>query len=227
MKSKQYLLVGLFAGFALIALVGNLAAETISVADPNLLSGKSAAASTVNVGFSPAYVMDGKAVVDGGVNADWVSLGTSPYDSSPRLAIWGFDNSYTITHIRIWGAGDLDPAQCAIKSSTSLITPTTGSFPANQGDSYETTLVALSAMPTRMTDGTAGDLPWQMYYWDFEVSAPEGTQSLFFQFVRASGKTRVRICEVQAYGEVPEPGTLMLLSTSLIGLLAYAWRKRK
>jgi hypothetical protein len=26
---------------------------------------------------------------------------------------------------------------------------------------------------------------------------------------------------------IPEPGTLVLLGTSLIGILAYAWRKRK
>ena len=28
-------------------------------------------------------------------------------------------------------------------------------------------------------------------------------------------------------GTVPEPGTIVLLITGLIGLLAYAWRKRK
>ncbi|MCD4728661.1 MAG: PEP-CTERM sorting domain-containing protein [Pirellulales bacterium] len=27
--------------------------------------------------------------------------------------------------------------------------------------------------------------------------------------------------------KIPEPGTLVLLATGLIGLLCYAWRKRK
>lgn len=37
----------------------------------------------------------------------------------------------------------------------------------------------------------------------------------------------VGLSEVQVFGTVPEPNTLMLLATGLIGLLCYAWRKRR
>ena len=35
------------------------------------------------------------------------------------------------------------------------------------------------------------------------------------------------IANMTISGEVPEPGTIVLLTTGLVGLLAYAWRKRK
>lgn len=37
----------------------------------------------------------------------------------------------------------------------------------------------------------------------------------------------VRLDNTGAYGPVPEPGTLSLVATGLLGLLAYAWQKRK
>ncbi len=40
-------------------------------------------------------------------------------------------------------------------------------------------------------------------------------------------KTRSCLVDEVSIGVVPEPGTLALLATGLIGLLCYAWRKRK
>ena len=37
----------------------------------------------------------------------------------------------------------------------------------------------------------------------------------------------MQISEVALYSAIPEPGTLTLVITGLVGLLAYAWRKRK
>jgi hypothetical protein len=46
--------------------------------------------------------------------------------------------------------------------------------------------------------------------------------------VRTSSSTLMQISEVKLFGEqVPEPSTTVLLGGGLIGLLAYAWRKRK
>jgi len=49
----------------------------------------------------------------------------------------------------------------------------------------------------------AGDQPWQMYYIEYMVSAPAGTQSLLFDF-GDSGRTR--IVEVQAFLTSTLPG---------------------
>jgi hypothetical protein len=47
------------------------------------------------------------------------------------------------------------------------------------------------------------------------------------QIVTYSNYTIVNEIDVAGSATVPEPGTLALLATGLIGLLAYAWRKRR
>ena len=168
--------------------------EEPAVSDINILSGASAAGSSTENDWYPQTATDGNAVVTDGVNSDWVAPNG---DANPRLAVWGFNSGFN--KIRIWGAGDLDPNEVEIKSSTSLITPTDSAFAEDLTDSYETLLLEMTTpaemVATRITDGMYGDLPWQMYYWEYTVNAPEGTQSLFFDFGE-SGRTR--ICEVQA-----------------------------
>jgi hypothetical protein len=42
-----------------------------------------------------------------------------------------------------------------------------------------------------------------------------------------SGNGGFRMVALTGPAPIPEPGTLVLIATGLIGLLAYAWRKRK
>lgn len=178
--------------------------EEPAVSDINILSGLPASGSsmdkeTPDKPWSPEYVTDGKVVVTGGEYADWV---TDSSETAPRLAIWNVSSGFN--KIRIWGAGDLDPDEVEIKSSTSLVTPASEEFAADLTDSYETVLLEMtSTAGHRITDGMAGDLPWQMYYWDYTVNVPDGTQSLFFDF-GTSGRTR--IVEVQAMMTTVLPG---------------------
>lgn len=48
-----------------------------------------------------------------------------------------------------------------------------------------------------------------------------------YQFTGSSGTQGPRVAEVLAIASVPEPSTFVLLVAGLIGLLAYAWRKRR
>ena len=176
-----------------------------SVSADNVLSGMNASASSYDEAIPgnpwlPETATDGKAVVTDGEQCDWVTHPSS--DTNPRLAVWGINGG--MNTIRIWGAGDLDPDVVEIRSSTSLITPTTYEFPANLADSYETVLVEMtSTAGAWIADGMAGDRPWQMYYIDYAVNVPAGTQSLLFDF-GDSGRTR--IVEVQGFMTPALPG---------------------
>jgi hypothetical protein len=77
--------------------------------------------------------------------------------------------------------------------------------------------------------GTFYDYSFTFYGSDFvtgKKGAPKAGDVLKIGFVIGVGTyiTDVRLDEVMG---VPEPSTLVLLASGLIGLLAYAWRKRK
>lgn len=221
MKLRQSMIVGLLVAIS-VAAVSVSANATPIVSDDNLLSGETAASSSFVPDQAPALAVDGKAAVTGGANCDLIVN-----DPEPRLVVSGFNSP--ISTIRIWGIGDVDPTAVTIKSSTSLITPTTGSFASDLHTSFETPLVPYTNSLTWTAAGTSGDQPWAVHYLEYSVSAPKGTQSLYFAFSPSPnyGLGWTRICEVQAFAPIPEPSTLALCATGIAGLLAYAWRKRK
>ena len=90
------------------------------------------------------------------------------------------------------------------KSPTNGFRPTTGEFAEDLTDSYETVLLEMtSTAGSWITAGMTGDLPWQMYYAEYTVNAPAGTQSLFLDF-GTSG--RMRLVEVQGLVMTGLPG---------------------
>ncbi len=186
-------------GFQISEASGQAQPAQPAVSDLNLLSGISAAGTLYEPNWLPRTATDGKGGVTDGVQCDWVS---PTWDGNPRLALWGIEGE--LQKIRIWGSGDLDPDEVEIRSSTSLIAPTTGAFAANLADSYETVLLEMtSTAGAWIAAGMTGDQPWQMYYIEYLVSAPAGTQSLLFDF-GDSGRTR--IVEVQGFLSSVLPG---------------------
>lgn len=57
-------------------------------------------------------------------------------------------------------------------------------------------------------------------------TVPAGVTGDIVKVTMISGWSYLHLAEVEVYG-VPEPSTLVLLASGLIGLLAYAWRKRR
>lgn len=138
-------------------------------------------------------------------------------DTNRRLVVYGFNSE--LKRIRIYSSNNLmEPSSMTIMSSTNSN--------ASVDATFETTLLPTTSTPT--AEWTATDDGFSVYK-DFAVDAPVGTQSIFFLFGQSPGgySGLTRCAEVMGYATVPEPGAFMLLSTSVLGLLAYAWRKRR
>jgi hypothetical protein len=182
-----------------------------SVYEANLLTNKPVAFSSE---YLPDYAannaVDGQGG-DGGPGNDFVFL---PGDQNQRLIVHGFDSSVGL--IRVWTGADLAPLSLSIMSST-VDQSDVGAFAGTE-------LVSVPDLANGWMTDTDGRL-----YRDFAVNTPVGTKSLYFNFgngniLQGAGAGFARVLEVQAYA-VPEPSTVAMLVTGLVGLLV--WRKRK
>lgn len=175
--------------------------------DAGVLRGKPVTVSNTygDVAFNAAYATDGTGAQQ--VFADPAN--------DQRMVVneltSGFDT------IRLWRDPETPrvPARVLIKSSKN----NTNSLDASN---FENTLADLSSLAFN----AAG-------YADIAVSAAVNTQSLYFDFGVGDSlgqSNGVRIVEVQAFGvgvAVPEPSAMALMASTVAGLLAYAWRKRR
>lgn len=104
------------------------------------------------------------------------------------------------------GAGDADRTVSSIEF-----------FVDNAGDSnwdYSTVVATANTNDVGCFDLTKADGNWS------------NVSRVGFAFTGSSGTQGPRVAEVLAISSVPEPSTLVLLVGGLLGLLAYAWRKR-
>ncbi len=89
------------------------------------------------------------------------------------------------------------------------------------------TLLATQVFTDPAVKGT-----WKAQSFEYTAVAAAVGQDLYFELVNdRPGGTTYRQTFVDdfsgTYTPIPEPGTLALLVTGLLGLLCYAWRKRK
>ena len=118
-------------------------------------------------------------------------------DDDQRLTIHGFNSS--VGTVRNLGR-NLRPLQVAIYSSTTDTASLTNT-------SFETQLVSSVSLASRWTPADNNTV-----YAQFNVAAPAGTRSLFFDFGAGNDTTGdtgfARVCEVQAFA-TPEPSTMV------------------
>lgn len=178
----------------------------------NLLEGEASWARNIYGYYPPDPNIEGSGAlaVDGTTDPlllDW---------RASRLVVHGFESD--VERVRLWSLNDGSywvPDAVTIKSSLSNISS------LEAGD-YETLLLPVTEILAE--DWTFDPNVGPNYaYVDFLVSAPAGTQSLFFDFGVGSGlNVETRIVEVQAFAVVPEPQTWVMMALGLALSLGHA-----
>ncbi len=211
------------------ATAGNISVSTFLTGSQTALSwtGATAYSSTVASGV-PAYAFDGYTSDN---NADTNSLIFSDNDTDQRLAATGFTaTTNTYEDVRVYSdATDSTRLITTISVYYSTSTMASSSAALNSAN-YTFLITATPAYPGSWTSYLpAIPKPLDRAYTDVGVTVPVGTKSLLFDFGPAGGASwdGDRVWEVQLIHAVPEPASLVLVVFGLIGLLCYAWRKRK
>jgi hypothetical protein len=214
MRSSQRFAGVLLAvcGFAMMAASG--AEASITISDSNLLSGQSGDASS----FYDASSFPASAVTDGTLASFVFANG----DSDQRLAVNDSDGS-AISTLRIW----YDASESyRVPAALTVYSSTTGQSLSLVKSNYETTAASLSSLTYNVLSNTQGG-----GYIDVGVHVAAGTKSLLLDFgdKDITGNTYgLWITEVQGFNTtVPEPSAIVLVTCGFIGMLAYAWRKRR
>ena len=198
MRAKNFPLVVLLVGVVVAVASSKASADTIS--EPNLLTGMVA---NVSDSYNPD-AMGPKNLTDGTTDA-------FAFGGNDNVRAIAFSNIRADVHlVRLWRGADLIPSSVDVYGSTS-----------NMGGSLDTAgYTLLSSVPslTFSPNWTA----------DIAIHA-EGVRSLLFKVGVTTDYGGVKFSElgeIQAFA-TPEPSTATVLVTGMVGLLAYAWRKRK
>jgi hypothetical protein len=219
MKTTSIRLVATIALILILSIANAAWATTTNIgATGNVLAGATAVSSTQ---IAPAF--PASAAVDDLVRAvppadQDHGLIFSNSDPSQRLGLSG--SFGTIQEIRFWtipvAADNRIPSSVLVRSSTTSLSGaaliTVGNFETLLG-SFPLGIGAFTGTAS-LTDNT---------YATIAVSAPVGTQSLYFAFGGVGDGKGERIAEVQAF--VPEPASLTLVALGLTALAASSRRR--
>jgi hypothetical protein len=248
MRLGQRFTFVLLAISALVVLPVVASADTLpTVAEANLLSGAAAiSTSTLNSTYVAANVTDGKFSAVPGDDSQYALIFGDP-DTMQTVGILNFNATAGINKIRVWSKGDWrTPGYLAVWSSANAnagLTKAGLTFDGGTGvaDNFEKVVMpstVFAGSPVNAIAHVGIDTANPIAgYTDYAVNIAAGTKSLMLAFGGGcylgtsqadwNGGAQALIGEVQAFAPTPEPGTIVLLATGLIGLLAYAWRKRK
>ena len=104
-------------------------------------------------------------------------------------------------------------------------TLTGSSYGAYKIESYDA-LNALTAT-TSVAFISSGSTPGEWVHTEAQYTMPAGSTSVNFSMFVVGPTTQSVYFDDASFAAVPEPSAIVLLMTGLMGLLAYAWRKRR
>jgi hypothetical protein len=212
-----------------LALMASFATADV-VGAANLFSGQTVAGDTA---FNSTYALSN--AVDGTTAASGFLDGATNY----RMSISGFNSD--IDRVRFFEAGFFQRTSPSVdlyysSAVTSSLNVADYTFLGNfqipnvyyeniDGAGSEGHRYLTPTDPPENGPGTqASPINWSELT---GLGIPSGTRSVLFNFAPDnSSNLGVFFSEIQGYA-VPEPSTIVVFGTALLGLVAYAWRKRR